>query len=84
MSKPKVFSALLLVTALGFAAPVFAQPGDVSGPMQTERSDDNDNSGLLGLVGLLGSIGLLGLKRRHGDEHQVRRTTNVPMGAQSH
>jgi LPXTG-motif cell wall-anchored protein len=80
MSRPKLFSAIFLTTALGVATPAFAQPEGASQAAQRDTDDGDDNSGMLGLLGLLGGLGLLGLKRRRAEEPHVRRT-NTPVGA---
>ena len=69
----KGFSALLLVTLLGFSTPSIAQSAGQDTTQNADR-DDNDDSGKFGLAGLLGLLGLLGLRKRNDDKKYT--TTN--------
>jgi LPXTG-motif cell wall-anchored protein len=80
----KLFSAIVLTSAVGLASPALAQ-GTQGADTTTSRSvqsgerDADDDTGMLGLLGLLGGIGLLGLKRRREEEREVPGT--VPAAA---
>ena len=69
----KGFSALLLVTVLGFSTPSIAQSAGQDTTQNADR-DDDDDSGKLGLVGLLGLLGLLGLRKRRDDDRKYTTT----------